>query len=253
MKIGVKTFHGKKFLDYFQDKADFFEVQALQKYNHNYLKKYSIPIVIHAEHFSQGSNPADKTMVKQNLKSINFAIKLADKVNAKKIILHPGKIVNENCSKKQSLKFIKNIDDKRIIIENLTPVFSGLCKTPFEIKQYLKDAKKGFLFDLSHAFVTANHLSLEPIEIIKKFLKLRPKHFHISGQNKDSKEDQHLSFQNKKANLPYQEILKLYPKNAEITLEVTTNIKKTEYDLEFIRRIIHNSLNPSSLNLHINM
>ena len=68
MKLGVKTYSDEKFLKYFQDKADFFEIQAIQGRDYSFLKKFSIPFVIHAAHFSQGSNPADKTMTKQNLK-----------------------------------------------------------------------------------------------------------------------------------------------------------------------------------------
>lgn len=238
MKIGVKTFHSEKFFDYFKDKADFFEVQALKRYNHNYLKKYSLPIVIHAAHFKQGSNPADKKMFKQNLKSINFAIKLADKVDAKKIIFHVGRLVNNNCSKEQAIEFVKDLNDKRILIENVVPMTGGLYVTPNELKIFLKKTKKDFIFDLAHSIVTANYYGMDCFRMIKEFLKLKPKHFHISGQKFSSKQDMHLSFKSKKADLPLKKILNFYPKNAEITLETTTDIKKTEYDLEFVRRII---------------
>ena len=60
MKLGVKTFFSEEFLDAFADKADFFEVTAIVGNNYDFLKKYSKPIVIHAEHKGFGTNPADK-------------------------------------------------------------------------------------------------------------------------------------------------------------------------------------------------
>jgi len=237
MKIGVKTWDSEKFLKHFENQADFFEVQAIQTNDYKFLKKFSKPIVIHAEHFKQGSNPADKTMFKQNLKSINFAIKLADKTNAKKIILHAGAIVNKNCSKQQAIDFIKNIKDKRIIIENLfynNPVNFN----PNDIKEFLKECNCGFCFDISHAIASANIQNLNPYLLIQDFLKLNPSHFHIGGQKMNSRIDSHCSFFNKKSDIPIKKILNLFSKNAEITLETNPDIKKTKKDLEFIKGIV---------------
>jgi hypothetical protein len=238
MKIGVKTYNDEKFLDNFINKADFFEVQAIQKYNYDFLKKYKkleIPFVIHAEHIAFGINLADKSIEKENLKSINFAIKLADMTNAKKIIIHPGYISNKYCSKEQSINFFKKLKDKRILVENLHSLGNRLCQTPKKTKEFLKKTKRNFIFDLSHAIAVANTIKLNKEKTIKDFLELNPKHFHLGGQNWDSDNDQHNSF--KEVKLPYKKILAWYPKNAEITLEVTGDIKKTEYDLEFIRKI----------------
>jgi len=237
MKIGVKTYDNEEFLDYFKDKADFFEVQAIQTNNYDFLKKYSLPIIIHAEHHvNAGINPADKTLINQNLKSINFAIKLADQVNAKKIIFHPGMIRDANCSQEQAINFIKNIPDDRILIENLPAMPYRLGKTPKELKEFLQKTGKKFCFDLSHAIVTANILKLDKERIIEDFLKLNPVHFHLSGQNWDADTDHHWSF--KDSNIDFKNILKFYPKDAEITLEVTQDIGKNEYDLEYIKEII---------------
>ena len=161
MKIGVKTYSSKELLDYFKDKADFFEIQAIQKNDYSFLKKYSIPIIIHAEHYANNKiNPADKTRINQTLKAINFAIKLADDVNAKKIIFHPGMIKDANCSKEQAINFIKSLKDKRIILENLPAMQYRLGKTPEEIKEFLQKTEKTFCFDISHAIVTANRLGI---------------------------------------------------------------------------------------------
>ena len=237
MKIGVKIYKEENFLNYFEDKADFFEVQAIQKYNYDFLKKYKKPFVIHAEHFTQGSNPADKTMVKQNLKSLKFAQKLADETGAKKIIFHPGRIANHNCSKEQSIKFIKDIKDKRILIENLFQD-NPVTLTPKDIKDFMEITNHRFCFDFSHAIAAANILKTEPYLFIKDFLKLNPFHYHIGGQKMNSKIDSHFSFFNKKSDIPVKKLLSLIPKDSEITLEVTADIKKTEKDLEYVRKTI---------------
>jgi len=238
MKIGVKIFDEEEFVEYFQDKADFIEVMAIEGKNYDFLKKYKIPYIIHAQHAGFRVNFADKTKNKKNLSSINFAIKLANKIGAKKIIQHPGNLYNKSCSKENALNLLKRIKDKRIIIENVARDGKRLCTTPEQTKEFLKKSKQGFLFDLAHCYINATILKKDPIKLIKQFLKLKPSHFHISGQNSKSKKDQHLSFKSKKANLPLKKILKLYPKNAWITLETEPNIKKIKHDINYIKNII---------------
>ena len=73
MKIGVKTFDSEKFLKHLENKVDFFEIMAVQKNDYSFLKNFSLPMVIHAEHHDFGVNPADISRQEQNLKSINFS------------------------------------------------------------------------------------------------------------------------------------------------------------------------------------
>ena len=87
MKIGVKTFGDSDFLKHFENKADFFEIMAIKGNDYSFLKKFSLPCVIHIEHQKFGINIADKTKQKINLESINYAVKIADMVNSKKLIL----------------------------------------------------------------------------------------------------------------------------------------------------------------------
>jgi deoxyribonuclease IV len=237
MKLGVKTYSDEKFLKYFQDKADFFEIQAIQGRDYSFLKKFSKPFVIHAAHFSQGSNPADKTMTKQNLKLLNLAKKLADKTNSKTIVFHAGKLKDKNCSIENSIDFINQNYDKRIHLENVTSIEKSVGTTSSEMKSILQKTKTKFCFDVNHAIANANFLNKKPVPFIKEFLKLNPTHFHVGGQKLNSKKDNHSSF--KDSTLPLKKILSLYPKNATITLEVTTSIKDTEYDLDYIRKIIN--------------
>ncbi len=209
---------------------------AIQDIDYEFLKKFKKPIIIHAEHESFNINIADKNN-ENNLNSINFAKKIADLSNSKKIILHPGCMNNENCSKENAINLIKQVNDKRIIIENVTDDEKnhGLCKDPKEIKEFIKDANSGFCFDINHAIITAINKNEDYFKIIKEFIKLKPDHYHLSGMIFNPQKD-HLSF--KYSELDIKTILKLLPKDAEITLEVSTNKEDTEYDLNLIKNII---------------
>jgi len=240
MKIGVKSYDDEKFFEYFEDKVDFFEVMAMQKKDYSFLRNFSLPIVIHAEHEKLGANPADISKKEQNLKSINFARKLADMTNAKKIIFHPGFIEKgkKNFSLKNAINFLNEINDDRILVENLPASRNTqkirLCQKPRQIKRFMKKTNAKFCFDVNHTIELRKKLNGK-YNFIKKYLKLNPSHYHISGQ-KSAEGEIHLSFLN--SNLNLKEILKYYPKNAEITLETETNIKKVEKDIELIRNVI---------------
>ncbi|MDP1759954.1 MAG: hypothetical protein Q8L01_00585 [Candidatus Woesebacteria bacterium] len=65
MKIGIKTFDNPFFLESLKEKADFIEIMAIEGNNYDFLKKFSLPIVIHAQHENFGINNADKTKYKK--------------------------------------------------------------------------------------------------------------------------------------------------------------------------------------------
>lgn len=243
MKIGVKTFGDEEFLKHFEDKVDFFEIMAIQKNDYSFLKNFSLPMVIHAEHQIFGVNLADSSKKEFNLKSINFARKLADFVNAKKIIVHPGEIEkgNKNCSVKDSINFFKGISDDRILVENLptgfhfTPEkYHRLGQTPREIKKFLKETKIKFCFDVNHAIERIKKFNGK-YGFIKKYIKLNPAHYHIGGQ-KPSDGTEHLCLESSELDL--KKILSYYPDDAEITLETEVDIAKVEKDIEIIRSVL---------------
>jgi len=245
MKIGVKTFDSEEFLKYFEDKADFFEVQAIQSTPESFyssLKQFSIPLVVHSEHYEFGINPADSSRYNINLKSINFARKLADSVKAEKIIIHPGAIEtgNKNCSLENAVAFIKNLDDERLLVENLPgreeglTVFS-LCNTSGETKQFLELTGAGFCFDVNHAILSESIIDNSNYQFLEKYIHLKPKHYHIGGQ-RFGELFAHLCLAD--SDLDLGKILKYYPDNAEIILETEVNIQKVQDDVNIIRKAI---------------
>ena len=113
----------------------------------------------------------------------------------------------------------------------------AFCITPEETKEFLKKTGRNFCFDVNHCIESSIFLGENYLDFIKKFIKFNPTHFHLGGQKLTKPWEDHLSFKN--SDMDFKDILKLYPKNAEITLEVETDIKKVEYDLKFIREIIN--------------
>ncbi|VVB78435.1 Uncharacterised protein [uncultured archaeon] len=234
MKIGIKTYSSEKFLEYFKENADFFEIMAIESNDYNFLKKFSQPIIIHAQHQSFNINNADKLKNKINLSSINFARKLADLANAKRIIVHPGELWYNGPSVEQSIEFIRNINDKRVIVENM-PSGNELCSYPQETKGFLKQTNKGLCLDINHAIEAAIYYDKDYIGFLKEFIKLKPAHYHLGGQKiKEGKT--HLSL--KESDFDLKKVLKIIPRNANITLETIANLEKTQEDIDIIKKII---------------
>jgi len=233
MKIGVKSYDYRKELEYFKDKADFFEIMAVEGRDYSKFKEFKIPFVIHSQHASFGINNANSEIHQKNLDSFNYAKKIADMLGAKKIVVHPGKIENNSCSKNNSIKFIKSLKDKRIIIENM-PHEKTLCNTPEQLKEFISKTGYGFCFDINHAITIAQSLKRDYKEFIKEFIKLKPNHFHLGGHKFSGKD--HLCFA--ESELDLREIVSFLPKDAEITLETSVDIEKTKEDLRMIMEVL---------------
>jgi len=233
MKFGVKTYFDAEFADYFKDKADFLEVMAVVGEDYSFLEDYPLPIVVHAMHFLFGVNCADKSLSEKNMEAIDFAVELADKYGAEKIIVHAGRLVNKDCSVEQVVDFLKKFDD-RILIENCGKR-NNFVYSPENTSRVLFDTGKRLIFDVNHAIGAARELGEDYIKFIERFLKLKPVHFHIGGQ-KLGVGDGHLFFD--ESNIPVEEILKMLPSDAWVTIETGTDIGRVEKDLEFLRGLV---------------
>jgi len=232
MKIGVKTYDGKEFIEYFKDKVDFIEVMS-------FIDKKFLPntkIVIHCKHQRFGINPADKEKEKENINELKEGQTIANFCNATKIIFHPGFIENENCSKEQAIKILKEIKDERIIIENLPVMYEKgkFCSTPEETREFMKKSGKGLCFDINHAISAAFQEKLDPYIFIEDFLKLKPIHIHLGGQILPE-DKTHLALT--ESNIDLKRVISLLPENVDICLEVTQDIKKTEEDIKLLKKI----------------
>lgn len=233
MRVGIKTYDNPEFLKQFEKKVDFFEIQAIQKNDYSFLKNFSLPMVIHAEHQGWGVDVSSLKQKQVNIKAINFARKIADFVNAKKIIVHAGGRIGNSI--KNTINFLNEVKDERIIVENVNNGWVGV--RPEEIKKILEETNVGFCFDLNHAIKTAWDNKLDAIKFVKEFLNLKPNHFHIGGQRRELKKGfGHVSL--KEFDYNWKDVLKLYPKNAEITLETTIDADEVMEDVKLFKEIV---------------
>lgn len=240
MKLGAKIFSKKdiELLEKVINKVDFIETMAIRSQNYDFLKSYGKNIVIHAEHQRFGTNPADSSKYARNTKSINFALRLADRLNAGKVICHPGRISNRNCSEKTAINFFKNINDERILIENLySPSCSGrpidgLCAVPESTEKFLKQTGKRLCLDFSHAILSAIIEKMPDYNaFIKPYLEMKPAHFHFSDILIRKKKD-HLHLGGGNLDIGYYK--KIFPKRAEITLETRNNAETLLDDIKLL-------------------
>ncbi|MDD5700336.1 MAG: TIM barrel protein [Candidatus Nanoarchaeia archaeon] len=236
MKIGVKTFNDPAFLRHFEKDADFFEIMAIEGKDYSFLSEFSKPIIIHAQHHKFGINNSDKTKHQKNSNSIKFARDLANKNQSTKIIVHPGELIDNNCSLQESLSFINSLNDSRTLIENMPHPQKYLCSTPEQMAEYIKETGLGFCFDINHAISAALVVEKDPYSFIEGFVNLKPSHYHLCGHKIKDKDITHLNFVDSEIDL--KKIFSMLPKDAEITLEIPNDVEKTEKDIEMIRSFI---------------
>ena len=234
MKFGIKTFGDRKFVKYFEKKADFLEIMAINGRDYSFLRSFPKPIIIHAEHQKFGINYADRSNILESVNSIRLAISLANKFKSEKIITHLGMLTEKTHSVINAVSLIRYFKDERIFIENLPSRGNYIGTTPEEMKVIFKETGARFCLDINHAISAAMTLKRDPFEMLNQFINMNPKHYHIGGQNSETDEC-HLSFRD--SNIDLGRIIKMIPENAEITLETTTDIRKIEEDIETIRSL----------------
>jgi len=153
-------------------------------------EKLKIPYILHIPHDSFGFNIGEKKSRDKSLKILQENIELADKISAKYMILHPG------FGQMQYAKdFLENVNDSRIIIENMPVVGEHnenmIGYNPEQIKQLQKN-KFGFCLDFEHASKAAMNLKIDPKKFIEKFMALKPKVFHLCDGIYSPGPDNHL-------------------------------------------------------------
>ncbi len=236
MKIGVKTFDNPQFLKRFENEADFFEIMAVEGKDYSFLAEFNKPFVIHVQHEEFNLNNASGQKRVENIKSIKFALEIAAKYGSDKVIVHPGYKADSRCSEEEFISLIKEINDSRIIIENMPFQKNFICASPEEISEAINSTKAGFCLDITHAIQAAYAMNRNWAEMLKEFINLKPVHYHFGGQKPKIIHTAHFSFAD--SEIDTKEILKLIPADASITLEVTRDPGKTFEDIKTIRNII---------------
>lgn len=182
-------------------------------------KNIPCPWIIHAPHFGHGVNLADSKCRQANVMALCDAQRFADRLHAPHIIVHGGfgGSLEETCQQ------VIALHDTRFILEN-TPQYGidgqqCVGYTPEHISFAKKSgAFSGFVLDLGHAIYAANALKKEPLNFLRRFLKLSPYMLHISDGDWAGIKDVHHRIGQGNFNL--YNICALLPKKARLTLEV---------------------------------
>lgn len=163
----------------------------------NVIKSFKLPYSIHFPHRTEKIDFGSAHQASHNQKfieRINSHKKMFDQLNPLCYIVHP-----ESGDAQLSISNIKKLLVKPLAVENMPYKFNDggyrLAQDPDSIKPYfdnIPDLK--FCLDLNHAVKTAICMSLDYIELIKKFIKFKtPILFHIADGNLSSEFDEHLS------------------------------------------------------------
>ena len=176
-----------------------------------------VPYVIHAPHYDKGVNLARKENLEANLLLAAEALRFADRLKADTIIFHPG----IDGDVKETARQLNRIDDSRIVIEN-KPYYgrdNEICvgSLPEDLRFILDTTRVGFCLDLGHAICAANAVQAEPMALLRDFMTLGPKMFHLTDGEHDGMHDRHDHFGS--GDYAIVEILKLLPEDAVITVE----------------------------------
>ncbi len=237
-KIGIKIFpNGKAFYEVMEPYIDFVEIMAGEGAEYTWLQKRTKPIIIHHEHDGFGVNHANPEKKKKNLAATNWAIYLANKFNAEKIIVHAGHIESKECSLKEVIAQLEPVWDKRIIFENLITVANGhymFCYNKKDLQLLTKTFKTGICLDLSHAIISGIEMHKNPEYFLKELQVLPILHGHVCDGHLETPIDQHIHIGD--GNFPLKEYLKYIPKNRDITVETPKNIEKAKKDIAFLRK-----------------
>ena len=243
MKIGIKLWSINNnlypsFLKlYAKKETNFLELKYIlgEKKDLDLLKKEKVSVILHSQNCIEGVCFSDGKLEK-NKRDFKELMEIASFLNAEGIIIHPGTGTKENF-----IKFLKNVDTSKLIIENMpkqTMLGEAVGYKIEDIKEFLEIANCKFCLDFCHAIKTAISLRIDYKKYIKDFLELDPFMFHICDANLDNPLDEHLDLGKGQFDLKFlKEICKKY--NKQVTLETpkTNALDNDIKNMEFLKSI----------------
>jgi endonuclease IV len=241
MKVGVKIWPDKAEYAYeIAEHADFMEIMARRGCDFSFLKDIDLPFVVHAEHEGIGVNYCDSANTAISEESLQFAIKLADELGSKIIIVHGGKVGGPTENQQTAVDFLKKQKDGRIIIENLLFREQQGGRTfehPFSTFEGMRDlllaTSRSMCLDFSHAHITSCFTGENYIDLLQKFISMSPRHFHACGGVEGQPEDSHSHVW--EGNLNIGAFKRMLPRGAWVTLETPTDLEGQIKDIEIMK------------------
>jgi sugar phosphate isomerase/epimerase len=205
--------------------------------------EFKLNFTLHAPHFSNGVNLADKDLEARNIEVYNQVKEFKKELDAKYIIVHGG----IEGSIEEALRQIEKINPPDMRIENKPPV------SPRKPDKHCRGAKIEeimfimerhgckFCLDVGHAFCTAVELGINQFEYLNSFQNLNPDCYHLSDGNFDSHIDIHYHIG--KGDYDWKKIFSIIDTKKNMTLET---VKKTgeesltyfENDVDEVNRLV---------------
>jgi len=206
-------------------------------------EQLSIPFLLHAPHSLAGLNPARRELESQNLKLAAEVFRFADRLDADKLVFHPG----IEGTLEETVRQLSIMADNRIIIENKPYLGIGnvICNgtTPDEIRFIMEKTGVGFCLDLGHAICAANAKSVAPLDYVKEFKSLAPILYHLSDGELEGVLDEHYHLGHGTYDIAA--LLTDIPEGSQITVETDKDFKDSlvdfERDIIFLNTLLHST------------
>jgi sugar phosphate isomerase/epimerase len=185
IKFGLKVYGKKalKVLGPVVNEFDFIEIMALENVDYKQIKNFGLPVIIHNKNSNFGINFANPLLEKENKKSLDLSIELANKFDSKFIIVHPEFYENPKCSEEQTIKSLNEFSDDRILIENMPGPRNNKINfgDSFDSIKHLCDATgKRLCLDIAHAALSSKCLNVDVVTFLKQLNSLNPGLYHFS-------------------------------------------------------------------------
>jgi deoxyribonuclease IV len=199
----------------------------------DFWEKIPIPYVLHAPHSYTGLNFSIMSHTAENRSHMQVVELYAKRLKPIYVIYHPGidgtieEVISQINMFKREFEFSFTVG----LVENKPSIaLHGehcIGSSPEEIQFIMEKTSLGFCFDFGHCFNYAATVHRDPCEIIRAFLQLKPKVFHLSDGKKESEKDMHLNFGKGDFDIP--KIIRLIPTGTLLSVETE---KKSKNNLD---------------------
>ena len=206
-------------------------------------REYGIKFTIHAPHFSQGMNLADKSYFEYNKMVYEQVDVFAKALNAEYTVVHGGM----DGSVEEIVRQLKLIKPYKMRIENKPYVAprnpdTMVCRGAIveEIKYIMENYGCEFNFDIGHAFCSAVSQKIDQFEYMKEFLALKPESYHLSDGVFNDRIDIHYHFG--EGDYDWKKIIPELDLTKNMTLETITKkekggLEKVIEDIKFLKNL----------------
>jgi len=214
-----------KLVEFYENKLiDYIELYIVpgtfDENKHKILKK--IPIIFHAPNFRHNFRIIRKDDVyRKAMKDVRAFTKF---FGEKRIIFHPGYISrDESADKNDVIAVVKELKKEfQVILETMPvrgiePGYRFAVSSYEDFRDVLDKTGIDFCVDFSHVIAAARHYKVDPIELLRKYIELKPFMYHICDSDYDSPYDSHQHFGD--GSFPLKQLASLLPEDAIISLE----------------------------------